>query len=110
MLPIGDTEKQCGQPFDPGCKTDRKEPNSWKEMLEMSSISTGVNSQNKPLDILPLNGISHPPRNEVFKYEAGYHSKDATSLETVRTTPCANILISIFSFMIILLCFALDLS
>ncbi|KAJ8648940.1 hypothetical protein MRB53_001963 [Persea americana] len=78
----GDTEKQHGQPFDPGCKTDRKETNSWKEMLEMSSISTGINSQNKPLDILPQNGISHSPRNDIFKYEAGYHSKDATSLET----------------------------
>lgn len=86
MLPIGDVEKHR-QPFDPGCTVDRKESLSWKDMLELSSSSIGINSQNMPSEVLALNGVSNAPRNGILKYEAGHHSKDEASLETVRTTP-----------------------
>ncbi|RWR74498.1 calmodulin-binding transcription activator 4-like protein [Cinnamomum micranthum f. kanehirae] len=59
---------------------DQKESLSWKEMLELSSSSTGVNSQNQTSDGLALNGVPNPSTKGI-EYEAAHHSKDATSLE-----------------------------
>lgn len=68
-------------------------------MLELSSSSTGANSQNQTSDRLALNGVPNPSTKGI-EYEAAHHSKDATSLEHVRTTPHGNTLISIITIVV----------
>lgn len=85
----GKNTQLCGL----GCTVDKKEPLYWKEMLELSSSSTGINSQNQTSDRLALGGVPSPPAI-VTEYEADHRTNDETSLEHVRTTPQANILIS----------------
>ncbi|XP_058093169.1 calmodulin-binding transcription activator 4-like [Magnolia sinica] len=75
----GDARYQCGPPLSQGYTTEKKESLSWKDMLQSSSSSTGIDSQEENSNELTLKGFPEFSTFRMLKSEDEYYAEDVTS-------------------------------